>query len=421
MSEAKPANDAVDITRTAFMWTRILNAPFWAIFNMLPFILYKDLQASPLQITIMITLKPLVSIFSMYWSTWINRRSDRLLKNVIGGGFISYLPFFLFPFVDNPWFYVASFGFYMMLYRGIMPGWMEILKLNIPGGSREKTFANGSAFGYLGDAILPFILGWLLDNYFEAWRTIFPVAALISLVALILQYRIPIDTQITLSNIVLTPINLWQKAWQPWKNSWELIKARPDFGRYLIGFMLGGSGLIVMQPALPMFFVDILDLSYTEMAVALTFCKGIGFVLTSSLWAKWMNKIDIYRFTGYVTSLAFLFPLILMLSPLHISCLYLAYIVYGIMQAGSELSWHLSGPIFAKKEDSSTFSTVNILTVGIRGSVAPPLGSILCWYTNSMVIMSLGAVLCLLAMLRMFSYSRSKWVLKTELDLPPAS
>ncbi len=416
MSGINSAYDgAMEKTRTAFMCTRILNAPFWAIFNMLPFILYKDLHGTPLQITLMITLKPLVSIFSMYWSSWVGERRDRLLPNVICGSLIGYIPFFFFPFVDNAWFYVAAFGFYMMLYRGVMPGWMEILKINIPGGVREKTFANGSALGYVGDAVLPFLLGWLLDNYFQAWRTIFPVAAFISLIALIFQYRIPIHIEKAVSQTVEEYKISWKQALQPWRNSWGLIRSRPDFSRYLIGFMLGGSGLIIMQPALPMFFVDILKLSYTEMAVALTLCKGVGFVLTSSLWAQWMNRIDIYRFTGFVTCLAFIFPLILMMSPLHISCLYCAYIIYGIMQAGSELSWHLSGPIFAKNEDSSVFSTVNILTVGIRGCIAPPLGSLLCWYTNSIAIMAIGAFLCLLAMVSMFVFSSRTKSFKPDL------
>lgn len=83
-------------TRAAFLWTWICNTPFWAMYNMLPFILYKDLHATPVQVTVIIALKPLVSIFSMYWSAWIEKRKDRLIPNVIAAGIIGHLPFFSF-------------------------------------------------------------------------------------------------------------------------------------------------------------------------------------------------------------------------------------------------------------------------------------------------------------------------------------
>jgi hypothetical protein len=46
--------------------------------------------------------------------------------------------------------------------------------------------------------------------------------------------------------------------------------------------------------------------------------------------------------------------------------LYAAYL-YGAMQGGSELSWKLSGPIFAKDKHSTPFSSLNLVLVGARG------------------------------------------------------
>jgi len=372
---------------------------------MLPFILYKDLHASPLQITAIIALKPLVSIFSVYWSAAINKRKDRLVSNVIGANICGHLPFFFFPLVDNAWFFVVSFGFYMMMARGGVPAWMEILKLNIPQGHRERLFAFGSSFEYVGGGILPFAMGWVLDGYFQAWRWIFPITAVVSLVAAIFQYRIPIKIQ-DLCIIETARPSLSKQICGPWKSAWELLRRRPDFFQLQLGFMLGGTGLVLMQPALPVFFVDVLQLSYTELAVALTLFKGVGFAVTSPLWARWINKIDIYRFLCWVSLLAALFPLCLLLAPLHMVWLYVGYLVFGIMQAGSELSWNMSGPIFAKEEDSSIYSSVNILTVGLRGCFAPVCGSLICFWSNSSTVMVLGFILCLLAAWRMGADSK---------------
>jgi len=400
------AGSAWQKTQAAFLWTSILNTPFWAIFNMLPFILYKDLHATPLQVTAIIILKPAVSLFALYWSALIEKRKDRLKSNLIWARVLSHLPFFFFPFIDNPWLFIASFGLYMMLSRGTVPAWMEILKLNIPTVSREKVFAYGSALGYLGAAIVPFTLGGLMDSYQESWRWIFPVTALISLGAILFKNRIPIQLDPIVDNKTPPALSLKQELLKPWQSAWELICRRPDFARYQLGFMLGGSGLIVMQPALPVFFMDGLNLSYTELAVALTLCKGAGFAVTSSVWARLLSRIDIYRFNSYVTLLAFIFPLCLLAAQVNLIWLYGGYLLYGMMQAGSEMSWNLSGPLFAKDEDSSVYSSVNVLTVGIRGCFVPAIGSLLAYQVHASGVMLLGGALCLLSTYFMGKYSR---------------
>jgi MFS family permease len=392
-------------TRAAFMWSRVLRTPFWAIYSMLPFILFKDLHATPFQIAMVVALKPMVSIFSMYWSAVVRERRDLLVSNIVWAGVLGLLPFFFFPFFSNPWFFIFSFGFFMMLHRGVIPAWMEIMKLNLPGSSREKVFAWGSAFGYLGDGILPFVFGALLDGYFQAWRWIFPVTALIGLLPIIFQARIPIR----LESVPPREKSSFKKsAVIPWINAWQLMKKRVDFRRFQIGFMLGGSGLMIMQAVLPAFFMGVLELSYTELAIALTLCKGIGFATTSQFWAKWMPRVDIYRFSSAVTLMAFLFPLCLVAAQWHIYWVYAAYIVYGIMQAGSELSWNLSGPIFSGEEDSSVYSSVNVVTVGLRGCIAPGLGSLLVTWMSPGSVLLAGGFFCLLAFASMSLFSRTQ-------------
>lgn len=402
------ADNAWQKTRAAFMWTSILNTPFWAIFNMLPFILYKDLHATPLQITSIIILKPAVSLIALYWSTLIEKRKDRLLANLIWARVLSHLPFFFFPFVDNPWFFILSFGFYMMLARGTVPAWMEVLKLNIPGISRERIFAYGSAFGYLGAAFLPFALGGLMDTYAQSWRWIFPATALISLSAIIFKSRIPIAINSTEKEEHLSAptFSFKQQLIKPWKSAWELIKRRHDYAKYQLGFMLGGAGLIIMQPALPVFFMDGLHLTYTELAVALTLCKGVGFAISSPTWARVLSKIDMYRFNSWVTLLAFAFPICLIAAQMNLAWLYIGYLFYGVMQGGSEMSWNLSGPIFAKDDDSSVYSSVNVLTVGLRGCFVPAIGSLLTYPLHATGVMLIGGGLCLLSTFYMARYSR---------------
>jgi len=391
-------------TKSAFFWTHLLNTPFWAIYHMLPFILYKDLNATALQIYLLIALRPVVSIFSLYWSSVVHRRRDRLKWNVIWAGILGHLPFFFVLWIDNPWYFVGSAALYMLTVRGVIPAWMEILKLNIPGCSRHKIFAYASSLSYIGSALFPFFFGWLMDDISHAWRWIFIATALLSLSASLLQLRIPIEASPDEGGEKISSIREW--LGRPWRSAWEIMSSRIDFSRFQVGFMLGGFGLMVIQPVLPAFFTDTLFLSYKELGMALTLCKGVGYAATSPIWARWMNQWNIYRFISIVTLMAAAFPLFLLAACEHGLWLYIAYLSYGIMQGGSEMGWKMSGPLFAKNADSSPFSSVNVLMVGVRGAIAPALGEIVGISFGVFPVMILGFVFCMIATVYMTMCSR---------------
>jgi predicted MFS family arabinose efflux permease len=203
---------------------------------------------------------------------------------------------------------------------------------------------------------------------------------------------------------VPTPNNFRDHLFLPWKDSWQLLRQRRDFTKYQIGFMLVGSGLMVIQPALPIYFVDTLHLSYTELAVALTLCKGIGFALGSPVWSRWINSVDIFRFSSTVASLAVLFPIALILTQYQMSWLYISYFVYGFMQSGNELSWNMSGPIFAKESNSTLYTNVNTMAIGVRGAFVPALGGLCISLWGASSVMVLSSVLCLAATVRLYNH-----------------
>lgn len=392
-------------TRIAYTWTRILNTPFWALYTLLPFIMCKDLQATSWQIACMISLKPIVSLFSLYWCSQIKRRQDRLISNIVWASILGHLPFLFVPWISDPWFFIFASVIYMLFYRGANPAWMEVLKINVPEDLRKTVFAYGSAFYHVGGALLAIVLGWLLDSYFQSWRWLFPLTALFSLGSIIFQVALPLKQ--SLSNELFfrdTPsLSFKEQVQKPWKEAWDLIKQRPDFARFQFGFMmLGGGGLMLWQPALPQFFFETLKLNYKELTFAMTLCKSIGYTLALPLWTRAMSRFDIFLFSGFVTGIAALFPLGLMAAEWNLMWLYAAYLLYGIMQAGSELSWNLSGPIFSKLEDSSTYTGVNVLSIGLRGCIAPPLGTFLCNLTNATIVLLMGGSFCLLATWQMY-------------------
>lgn len=395
------------LTKRAYIWTRILGVPFWGLVNLMPIILYKDLHVSSVLITLLIALKPISALLAPYWSQLAHCHKGVVSNHLAWANFFRYLPFIFVPFY-SPFWMVTAFATYMILTRGVIPGWMEMVKSHLSSCECERLVAYGSTIDYCGAAFLPLLIGWVLDGYLQSWVWMFPITALIGMLSTPLITRIPASKP----KVVDHPTYLF--LLKPWMESFYLLRKREDFARFQIGFMLSGAGIMMMQPMLPIYFVDVLSLSYTKMLVAVTACKAVGFLLTSPIWLTLFRRISIHCFSAFVTAGAALFPLLLFSSQFHIWWFYLAYGLYGMVQAGSELSWHMSGPRFAQGEDSTLFSNTNILMVGVRGAFAPLLGALIYFYTNSSCAIFLCAALCLLATYQLVPRTHR---LKTKLSL----
>ena len=404
-------------TRNAVMWSSLLSEPLTALYAFLPFILYQELEASAFQVAIFFMLKPVVSLFSMYWSMEVASRPDRLVANVVWGGILARLPFFLFPWMNNSWLILLSGAAYWMFYRGVVPAWMEILKMNLPSKQRSRVFSLGAIFGYLQGVFLAILMGPWMDHNSEAWRWLYPIAALMGMIGVGFQARIPLDIKAMVSsgrNESKQPFK--QRLVEPWKKAFQLLGEHKDFARYQWGIMICGLAIMIMKPAEPV-IIEKIGLSYTDLAVAILVCKGLGYVVTSALWARWLDRLNIFTFTSLVFFIVGVSYLFLLSGTLITFSVFICYFVYGIFLAGNHLSWNLSGTIFCTEGDSSSFTSVSVAMVGLRGLVGPFMGSTLLVFFGPFSVVTLGVSLCVVSGLRMMRWGVSSKVRKASPNL----
>jgi hypothetical protein len=384
-------------TKLIFIWAKLLSSPLESMCGLLAFILYKELHASPLQITLLISSKPIVALLSFYGNSFIQGNAHKLKSLITISTLISFLPFLLFPMTNSVWFFILAYAIFMMSNRAVIPAWSEILRINLTSQERGKVFSIGSTANYLANIVVPILISPMIDYYPGIWKSIFFILAIIhffsAIVISFIRIKIQAKEKLVENNV---PFSVKSLFIAPWKNSWSLIKERKDFRNFQFVFMLGGGGIMLMQPVFPVFFKQTLQLSYTELTLAISFCKGIGFAISSPIWARKLHQIPIHLFNSYVTCLAGIFAFLIIASAYQISWVYVAYLIYGLMQAGSELSWNLSGPIFSRDQDSTLFTGVNVAMVGLRGCFVPFLGELLFLYSNSFTVFACGGCLCLM-------------------------
>lgn len=367
----------------------LASEPLISLYTFLPFILCKDLGVSTFQLSLFLTLRPVLSVFSFYWSAYLKEGKGKLVANLIGAAFLAYVPFLIFPFLGNIWYLLLASAIYQLFSRAAMPSLIEILKRNIPKQPREDAFSLFFLLSFIESGILGLLFGSLLDRQGVDWKILFATAALLGLSSILLfrKISVPIRTEKKLeegSRSLLTP----------WKESLRLMQQRSDFALFQWMFMIGGAALMLMSPAFSRYYAQTLALSHTDMAMARFIFMALGVVSASYWWRKNLDKIPILQLTLWVLIGFGLFPLVLLLAQYHVAFLYLGFLIYGIAQAGSHLIWNLSGTLFCKENDSIPFSRVNLLTVGLRGAIFPFVGGLLCEVCGQVAVLFLGMALC---------------------------
>ena len=381
-------------TRRAILWSSLLNEPFASLYPLLPFILLKNLDATAFQIVLLTMLRPVSSIFSLYWVEKISQNRHTLRMSLVGAGLLARVPFLIALCFESSSLLIVAATLYMLFSRAGMPAWMEVLKVNLPEKIREKSFSFGAALGYAEGVLIAIGVGSFIDKEIISWKIFFAGALLFGLAALLVQAFVPMNQN---REDLDPPKKLnWKDSFiKPWIDCYDLMKNRSDFRRFQWAFMIGGFGLMMVQPVIPIFFVETLSISCRDVMIAHSICKAFGFVLTSSLWSRGLSYFSVSTFTALVIFGFAIFPLLLTLALFHPYWIYIAFFMYGIAQAGSHIIWHLSGPLFAAGENSSRYSGVNIVMIGIRGAIAPPLGGLLAVIFGPIIVFLFSAFFCL--------------------------
>jgi MFS family permease len=388
-------------TKLALLWMNLSSEPLIAIYSMIPFLLRKEIGATTYQIVLFSTLSPILSVFSFYWGAWLSHRKDQLLPNLILAWIFARVPFFFFPYIDSFWAMFLCCSIYQLFSRASTPALMEILKRNIGKSKREFAFSLYYGLSVVEGVVIGLLLTQILEFSNHNWRILFLICSLISLSSVFFQLRIQVSQEKRLiagntNNFITHPL----------KESFQLLRRRKDFALFQWGFMIGGFALMLIAPVRAIFVADMLPVSVADVSLAKIVFVGLGIAGSSLIWRKALEQFGIQRLIVWILLGFGLFPLILLLSLSHLAWFYFAHLLYGITQGGSHLLWNLSGPIFAGEQNSTPFTTVNILMVGLRGAIGPVLGGFLCNYLGPISVLFIGACIALAGAWTMHRYNK---------------
>lgn len=375
-------------TKLSLLWMNLSGEPLIAIYSLMPIIFRKELGATLFQVSLFSMLSPVLSVLSFYWGSHLTHRKNQLLPNLIAAWILARLPFLFFPWIDTFWAMFAGCSIYQLFSRASTPALMEILKRNIPRKTRDYVFSLYYVLSVLEGICIGLLLTQVLTICDNNWRMLFLVCSLISLTSVFiqLQIKVPFIKE-------EDPVFAKNRLIQPLKESFALMKNRPDFALFQWGFMIGGFALMLTAPARSIFIADLLPVSIADMTTARCMFVGLGMAGSSLIWRKALEMYGIQKLTSWILIGFGFYPLFLLLASHHISWFYLAHLAYGVAQGGSHLVWHLSGVIFAGEKNSAPFTTTNVLMIGLRGAVGPLLGGLLCYACGPIFVLIVGSLI----------------------------
>jgi hypothetical protein len=389
-------------TRRALLWMHILNEPMVALYTLLPFILVKDFGAGPLEVSLFISLRPILTFFSYFWGINLSRKKSDLIPNVMTAYVLAYLPFAILSLTGNIWLILLSAGFYQLFYKAGLPGWIEVMQKNLPTQVRDNIFSLSFVLGFVISGTIGIFLGFLLDanpNYLRGLLSAFSVIGL-SNFFLLKKIPQPSPTQESATPPLQKRVNFTTALTE----SLRLLRTTPDFWIFQVAFTLGAGSLMLMSPSLSLFYVSVLSLSHAQITLARFLFMALGVVASSFFWKQGLQRFHVNVLSIWLLIGFGFFALTMLIAQMHLYCLYLAFFLYGISQSGSHLVWNLSGPIFAKGNVSIPYTSVNLLMVGVRGLIFPMLGGIFATFLPIQVVIGIGMLTCFIGAFVLHKY-----------------
>lgn len=262
-----------------------------------------------------------------------------------------------------------------VLIAGIVTLRVSVWRANYPRSDRARATGKLAVVQSLVVAGAGLIVGLAMNGSPEAFRLIFPVAALLGLVGSWFYAHVRLRRQSALLRAErdlpdsdrpsLSPLALWRT-----------LASDRNYAWFMLFMFLLGSGNLMLTAPLIITLRDEFDLRYAGSVFIMQTIPLIVLIAIVPLWARYLDNVHIVRFRSrhswvFVAAQgAVLAGAVFHLLPL----IYVGVSLLGVGYAGGTLAWNLGHLDFASPEKAGQYMAVHLTLNGLRGFLAPLIG-----------------------------------------------
>ncbi len=376
----KEFNPSVRHTVILLMAAAIFNGAIQSLGQTQDIIARKALLARDWQLMLMTMISPISNFLSIWWGRLFERSRHKsryfLLAGIFGRLVLLYA---IWLTTMNE--YLVMMGMMFSANSLLIPAQNTIYQKNIRDKRRAGLYGYALSLGVGVSIALTFVAGRLLDSSENSFRWILAISGVAGFISCFLLSRIKINQPLIDPYLKKPKLKLRDVFLEPILRTRTLLKEDKPFACFERSFTLYGMGFIMMQPIIPIYMVDKLQLSYTSNFLAKGILSQIGMLLLSPLLGKLHDKMHPLKYIGFSFALLMAFPLLFVLSSIWagesamaVAIVFLAYSIFGVAMTGVNMAWNMSSIFFAGAQDAAIYQSVHVTLTGVRGLLAPVLG-----------------------------------------------
>ncbi len=368
-------------TAGLLLWAALFNGVVASLAQTQDIIARKALLAADWQLMIMMMIWPISNFFSIWWGR-IFEKSCHQSRYFLVVGIFGRLSLVYGLWVTTMNEYLVLLALMFSFNSLLIPAQNSIYQKNLDFSRRAKIYGYTISLGMAVSIGFTFLAGRVLDTREDLFRIILAVTGICGLASCILLSFIKIQKNPAMEKC--EKVNLREVLVDPIRRTLRLLKENKQFAAFERSYSIYGMGFIMMTPIIPIYLVDVLQLSYTTNFLAKGMISQVGLLFLSPYIGKIHDRMHPFKFISMAFAMLFIFPVLIILSSLFtatpvvsIPIVFAAYLVFGIAMAAVNISWNMSSIYFAGKEDAAMYQSVHVTMTGIRGVIAPGLGLIL--------------------------------------------
>lgn len=376
----KDLNPFVRQTVYMLMIAAVFNGAVQSLGQTQDIIARKALRAQDWQLMLMTMIWPISNFLSIWWGRMFEQ-SKHKSRYFILGGVVGRLTLISAIWITTMNQFLVVMGLLYSANSMLIPAQNSIYQKNIRPQRRSAVYGYTISIGMAVSVVLTFVAGRILDTHESSFRVILVVTGIAGFISSMLLSRIKIQEPVVEFPLQRKKLKFTEALMDPIKRSVALMKENRPFACFERSFSIYGMGFIMMQPIIPIYMVDKLQLSYTNNFLAKGILSQLGMLFLAPLFGRLHDKMHPFKYIGFSFALLMLFPLLFVLSSLWagesvvaVIIVFIAYTIFGLAMTGVNMAWNMSSIFFAGDEDAAMYQSVHVTLTGVRGLIAPLLG-----------------------------------------------
>jgi hypothetical protein len=294
------------------------------------------------------------------------------------------------------WVFAAQVAVARIFLSGLVTVRTSIWKSNYPRSHRAQIAGRIQTLSALLMLVVGAIVSLLFDQHAEYYRLVYPLIAVIGVLALIPLRRIRVrgersDLRHLRSRLAPEERDSrWARFRRSLAEASSILKRDPGFARYCTAQYLLGSANLMVDPVLTIFLTQTssLALGYFGTYLLMEQIPTVLALVTIARWAPLFDRVGVLRFRVLNTAfwlLSFVLVTAALLSwqtplagmaTLCMAVLVAGRVINGVARGGGAIAWNLGHLHFAGEHDADLYMGIHVALTGLRGLIMSFVGTI---------------------------------------------